>query len=73
VCWIFPRRPLPSGFLPLGGVAVIVGNTWAAMQGRQSLQIQWEPGPNADYNTTAYRTDTGGDRAAAGQGGEGER
>lgn len=56
VCWIFPRRPLPSGFLPLGGVAVIAGNTWAAMQGRQSLQIQWEPGPNADYNTTAYRT-----------------
>jgi isoquinoline 1-oxidoreductase beta subunit len=50
-----PSSPLPSGFLPLGGVAVIATNTWAAMQGRQKLNIQWEPGPNADYDTTSYR------------------
>ncbi len=50
-----PGAPPPSGFRPLGGVAVIANNTWAAMQGRQKLQIVWEPGPNADYDTTAYR------------------
>jgi isoquinoline 1-oxidoreductase subunit beta len=50
-----PGAPVPSGFLPLGGIAVIATNTWAAMQGRQKLQMQWEAGPNADYDTTAYR------------------
>jgi len=50
-----PASPMPSGFLPLGGVAVIASNTWAAIQGRQKLHIVWEPGPNADYDTTSYR------------------
>jgi isoquinoline 1-oxidoreductase subunit beta len=52
-----PGTPPPSGFKPLGGVAVIASNTWAAMQGRQQLHIDWEPGPNADYDTTAYRAE----------------
>ena len=52
-----PGTPPPSGFMPLGGVAVIASNTWAAMQGRQKLQIDWEPGPNADYDTTSYRAE----------------
>jgi isoquinoline 1-oxidoreductase beta subunit len=51
-----PTAPLPSGFLPLGGVAVIASSTWAAMQGRKRLQIEWEAGPNAGYDTHAYRT-----------------
>jgi isoquinoline 1-oxidoreductase beta subunit len=50
-----PTPPLPSGFLPLGGVAVVASNTWAATQARRKLNIQWEPGPNADYDTTSYR------------------
>lgn len=50
-----PGTSPPSGFRPLGGIAVIAGNTWAAMQGRQKLRIEWEAGPNADYDTTAYR------------------
>jgi isoquinoline 1-oxidoreductase subunit beta len=50
-----PGAPPPSGFLPLGGIAVIAANTWAAMQGRQKLRIEWEPGPNADYDTSDYR------------------
>src|SRR3989442_15998403 len=29
--------PPPSGFQPLGGVAVIARNTWAAIQGRAKL------------------------------------
>jgi isoquinoline 1-oxidoreductase beta subunit len=50
-----PGAPPPSGFLPLGGVAVIASNTWAAMQGRQKLKIEWDAGPNALYDTTVYR------------------
>jgi isoquinoline 1-oxidoreductase subunit beta len=42
-------------FNPLGGVAVIANNTWAAMQGRKALKIVWDDGPNASYDSVAYR------------------
>src|ERR1700674_3043853 len=29
------------------GVAVVADNTWTAMQGRRSLEVQWDEGPNA--------------------------
>ena len=48
-------RPAPPNFNPLGGVAVIATNTWAAMQGRQALKITWDDGPNASYDSAAYR------------------
>jgi len=48
-------RPLPSEFQPLGGVAVVAKNTWAAIKGREALKIQWEDGPNAGYDSIAYR------------------
>jgi isoquinoline 1-oxidoreductase beta subunit len=48
-------RPLPSGFQPLGGVAVVASNTWAAIKGREALKIQWDDGPNAGYDSIAYR------------------
>lgn len=48
-------RPLPSEFQPLGGVAVIASNTWAAIKGREALKIQWDDGPNASYDSIAYR------------------
>ncbi|MCW3528706.1 xanthine dehydrogenase family protein molybdopterin-binding subunit, partial [Burkholderia cenocepacia] len=32
-------------FQPLGGVAVVARNTWAAMQGRAALEIEWDDGP----------------------------
>jgi isoquinoline 1-oxidoreductase beta subunit len=47
--------PIPSGFNPLGGIAVVASNTWAAQQGRQKLDIKWDYGPNAAYDTAAYR------------------
>jgi len=50
-----PGTPPPSEFQPLGGIAVIARNTWAAMQGRQALKITWQDGPNASYDSTAYR------------------
>ncbi len=47
--------PPPVHFNPLGGVAVLARNTWAAMQGRQALKITWDDGPNASYDSTAYK------------------
>jgi isoquinoline 1-oxidoreductase subunit beta len=46
----------PPQFNPLGGVAVIARNTWAAMKGRNALKIQWDDGPNASYDSAAYKT-----------------
>jgi isoquinoline 1-oxidoreductase beta subunit len=46
---------LPGKFAPLGGVAVVATNTWAAIRGRQALEIEWDHGPNASYNTKEYR------------------
>jgi len=43
------------GFQPLGGVAVIADNTWAAFQGRAKLKITWDNGPHASYNSDQYK------------------
>jgi len=51
---IAPFKP-PHGFQPLGGVAVIADNTWAAFQGRKKLKINWDPGPNASYTSSEYK------------------
>ena len=48
--------PAPPEFNPLGGVAVIGKNTWAAMQGRKALKIVWDDGSNGSYDSVAYRT-----------------
>jgi isoquinoline 1-oxidoreductase beta subunit len=50
-----PATPVPSGFNPLGGIAVIATNTWSAQQGRQKLKITWDFGPNATHDSSAYR------------------
>jgi isoquinoline 1-oxidoreductase beta subunit len=52
-----PGTPLPSEFQPLGGIAVIATNTWAAIQGRNALKIQWDDGPNGSYDSTAYKAE----------------
>src|SRR5271154_6026167 len=44
-----PFKP-PYAFQPLGGVAVIADNTWAAMQGRRKLKIDWDHGPNVSLD-----------------------
>jgi len=51
---IDPFRP-PCAFQPLGGVAVIADNTWAAFQGRKKLNVIWDLGPNQSYDSEAYR------------------
>jgi isoquinoline 1-oxidoreductase beta subunit len=45
----------PIGFQALGGVAVLGDNTWAAMQGRKKLKIEWEKSPHSVWNSDAYK------------------
>lgn len=43
---------IPPGLdKPLEGVAVIADNTWAAIKGRDALEIEWDLGPNQDYSS----------------------
>jgi isoquinoline 1-oxidoreductase subunit beta len=49
------NTPLPAVFNPVGGVAVLARNTWAAMQGRRALKITWDDGPNGSYDSTTYK------------------
>ena len=50
-----PASPPPAEFNPLGGIAVIARNTWAAIQGRKALKIEWDHGANASYDSASYR------------------
>jgi isoquinoline 1-oxidoreductase beta subunit len=47
--------PSPAQFNPLGGVAVVARNTWAAIQGRKALKVVWNDGPNASYDSVAFK------------------
>jgi isoquinoline 1-oxidoreductase subunit beta len=47
--------PPPVKYSPLGGVAVIAKNTWAALKGREALKITWDDGPNASFDSVAYK------------------
>ena len=49
--------PWPSKFQPLGGVAVVARNTGAAIKGRDALKVEWDDGPNAAYDSVAYRAE----------------
>jgi isoquinoline 1-oxidoreductase beta subunit len=45
----------PHMFQPLGGVAVIADNTWAAFRGRKSLKVEWDSSPHSVYNSAPFR------------------
>jgi isoquinoline 1-oxidoreductase beta subunit len=45
----------PAEFNPLGGVAVIGRNTWAAIKGREALKIEWDDGPNREYDSETFK------------------
>ncbi|MGA2236598.1 MAG: molybdopterin cofactor-binding domain-containing protein [Terriglobales bacterium] len=47
----------PHMFQPLGGVAVIADNTWAAFKGRKSLKVEWNinSSPHSVYNSAPFR------------------
>jgi isoquinoline 1-oxidoreductase beta subunit len=56
---IIPLDPFqpPPAFQPLGGIAIIADNTWAAFQGRKKLNIVWDNGPNETYNSDSYKNE----------------
>src|SRR5439155_23029217 len=43
----------PAHFNPLGGVAVLARNTFAAMQIGRALKLVWDDGPSGSYDSTA--------------------
>lgn len=50
-----PAATPPALFQALGGIAVIADNTWAAMEGRKRLKIEWDEGDNTSYNSDDYK------------------
>jgi isoquinoline 1-oxidoreductase beta subunit len=48
-----PKPPLL--FQSLGGVAVIGNSTWATMQGRKQLKVEWHDGPHANYTSEPFK------------------
>ena len=60
-------QPPGTKFLPLGGVAVVAGNTGAAIKGRAALKIVWDDGPNKDYDSDKYRAELEAAARAPGQ------
>jgi isoquinoline 1-oxidoreductase beta subunit len=49
-----PEATSPVFFNPLGGVAVLADNTWAAQKGREALEVEWDLGANGQYDSTEY-------------------
>lgn len=49
-----PDAAPPALFQPLGGIAVVARDTWAAIEGRRALEIAWADGPNAAYDSATY-------------------
>jgi isoquinoline 1-oxidoreductase beta subunit len=45
----------PHLFQPLGGVAVIANNTWAAMKGRRALKIEWNDGAHGAFDSDSFK------------------
>ena len=50
-----PATPSRGLFVPLGGIAIIAEDTWAAIEGRNALTVEWEDGGNAAYDSSSYR------------------
>jgi len=42
-------------YAALGGVAVLADSTWAAMQGRKKLKVEWEESAHKVFNSGPYR------------------
>ena len=54
---VVERFKAPHNFQALGGVAVIADSTWAAMQGRRKLQVKWDSGPHATFDSATYKNE----------------
>ena len=45
---------VPRVFGILGGIAIVANSTYAAIKGREALDIEWDDGPNASYESVAF-------------------
>ncbi len=45
----------PYAFKALGGAAVIADNSWAALQGRKALTVEWTPSPHATFESSSFK------------------
>jgi isoquinoline 1-oxidoreductase beta subunit len=53
---VFAIDPVGQGAFTAGGVAIVADNSWAAMQGRKALEIDWDQGPHAgESSETLHR------------------
>src|SRR5438046_9409839 len=48
---VVPFETSGRGASTTGGVAVLADNSWAAIQGRNALEVKWEEGPAAKEST----------------------
>jgi isoquinoline 1-oxidoreductase beta subunit len=64
---IFEIRALGRDMFTAGGIAVVADSTWAAMKGRDALQVTWDNGAAASESTGTLREAL---RAAAGKAGK---
>lgn len=58
--WAHGPGGVGRSFIPHAGVAVIAENTWAALQGRRKLKVEWDLSSpdavlNASYDSEAFR------------------
>ena len=49
-----PFAEAPYEFNALGGIAVIAETTWAAIQGREKLNVQWNKGEHAGFDSEKH-------------------
>lgn len=47
-------------FVIADGVAVVADSLWAAIKGRDALDIEWDKGPNTGENTAAFKAQCAG-------------
>jgi isoquinoline 1-oxidoreductase subunit beta len=47
--------PVEKGAFTAGGLVVLADNSWAAMQGRKALKIEWDEGPAKEESTESLR------------------
>lgn len=51
-----PPFKQPHVFQQVGGVAVLASSTWAAMEGRKKLKVEWADNPaHASFESNAYK------------------
>jgi isoquinoline 1-oxidoreductase subunit beta len=53
---VFPVDAVAKDVHSAGGIAVVANSTWAAIQGRRALTIEWDNGPHANESSESLRS-----------------